>query len=577
MKKSVLVLLICSGLCISPARAAEKDGEFEKIAKDYVEFYLASHPEFATELGDHRFDGRLTDYSPDATEKLIEQTRKTRQALEAFKGGTGLSPENRIDARILAENLDRLLFELTELKEANWNPMIYNRSLVDAAYLLVAREFDTPEQRIANLRKRMEALPAVIKQAKANLQNPPRVHTATAIDQVRAAVAFYIMGLNPLLDKAPDLKKEMGPLQKETAALLEQYMKWLITELLPRSKGDFRIGAEKYQKKLKFVLGSDLSVEEIRQRAQADFDQTKAALYETAVPLYKTNFPKDDPKNLADKNKVIAAVLNKLGEKSLDPTRLVPFCDGAVKEATDFVRKKDFVTVPSAPLEVIEMPEFKRGEALAYCDAPGALEKNGKTFFAVSPAPNTWPALRVATFYREYNEYMAREVTAHEAVPGHYLQRAHSNQFQAPTGVRAIFRSAAFAEGWAVYGEQLMAEAGYGGPEVKMQQLKMRLRVDANALIDQGVHARNMTNREAMLLMMKDAFQEDGEATAKWKRAMLTSAQLSTYFVGMSEMLEMRDKAKAQQGQNFNLKKYNDQVLSYGTPPIKYVRELLGL
>jgi uncharacterized protein (DUF885 family) len=235
------------------------------------------------------------------------------------------------------------------------------------------------------------------------------------------------------------------------------------------------------------------------------------------------------------------------------------------------------VTVPEKPLDVIVMPEFKRGQAIAYCDSPGPLEQNGKTFFAVAPTPNDWSAERKKSFFREYNNYMVRDLTVHEAMPGHYLQLAHANQFHAPTLIRAIFQSGTFVEGWAVYTEQMMAEAGYGGPVVKMQQLKMRLRVICNAILDQSIHAGNMTEQQALDLMMKEGFQQEGEAVAKWKRARLSSAQLSTYFVGVTEHLDLREKAKAKAGESFDLKKYNDTVISFGSPPVKYVRELMGL
>jgi uncharacterized protein (DUF885 family) len=223
------------------------------------------------------------------------------------------------------------------------------------------------------------------------------------------------------------------------------------------------------------------------------------------------------------------------------------------------------------------MPEFKRGVAIAYCDSPGPLEKNGKTFFAVAPTPKDWSKERKESFFREYNNYEIRDLTVHEAMPGHYLQLAHANEFRAPTLVRAIFRSGTFIEGWAVYCEQMMAEQGYGGPEVKMQQLKMRLRAIANAILDQSIHAGNMTEKKAMDLMIKETFQQEGEAVAKWKRARLTSAQLSTYFVGATEHLELRAAEQRKVGKDFNLKKYNDQVISFGSPPVKYVRELMGL
>jgi uncharacterized protein (DUF885 family) len=223
------------------------------------------------------------------------------------------------------------------------------------------------------------------------------------------------------------------------------------------------------------------------------------------------------------------------------------------------------------------MPEFKRGVAIAYCESPGPLDKTGKTFFAVAPTPKDWSKERKESFFREYNNYEIRDLTVHEPMPGHYLQLAHANEFHAPTLVRAIFRSGTFIEGWAVYTEQMMAEQGYGGPEVKMQQLKMRLRAIANAILDQSIHAESMTEKEAMDLMAKETFQQEGEAVAKWKRARLTSAQLSTYFVGGTEHLDLRAAEQKKLGNQFNLKKYNDQVISYGSPPVKYVRELMGL
>jgi uncharacterized protein (DUF885 family) len=557
--------------------ANEADEAFEKIAKDYIERYLTSHPEAATQLGDHRFDDRLTDYSPASRERALAGEKEVLASLNDSADASKLTGPNQVDARILRENVEGTIFDLEELKEADWNPLVYNESLANSLYLLVARDFDSPERRVPNLRKRMEGIPLVIKQAKENLQHPPRIYTETAIEQIQGAISLVREGLAPLLERAPQMRKEIAPVQEKTAKALEEYKKWLQKDLLPRSDGDFRIGADKFRKKLRFALSSDLSMEEIMKRAQADLSATQAAIYETALPLYKKYNPNADSAALADKRKVTAAVLDKLGEQHPDDNTIVGYCQKVVIEATDYVKKKDLVTVPQKPLAVIVMPEFKRGTGIAYCDSPGPLEQNGKTFFAVEPTPKDWNKSRRESFFREYNNYMIRDLTVHEAMPGHYLQLAHSNEFKAPTMVRAIFQSGSFIEGWAVYMEQVMAEAGYGGPEVKMQQLKMRLRVICNAILDQSIHAGNMSEKEAMDLMMKEGFQQEGEAVAKWKRARLTSSQLSTYFVGVTEHLDLREKARASAGASFDPKKYHDQVLSYGSPPVKYVRELMGL
>jgi len=575
--KTPCVILFALILTPLAALATPEDDRFQKLAKDYIEGLLQANPEYATSLGDHRFDDKLTDYSDEVVAKELARAKNFRQQLEQFSDQTKLTGPNRVDVRLLKDNIDNEIFGIEELKEREWNPLLYNESLANSLYLLVARDFAPPEKRAASIKARMEKIPAVIAQAKANLKNPPQVYTETAIDQTQGAISLIKEGLNETLDKAPKAKAGLAPLQEKTIAALNDYKTWLQKDLLPRSTGDFRLGAEKFRKKLRFALASNLSMEEIMKRAQADLQQTQSAIYETALPLYKKYFPKADEATLADKRKVTVAVLDKLAEKHPDDNTIVGYAQKIVGEATDFVKSHNLVAVPETPLNVIVMPEFKRGTGIAYCDSPGPLEQNGKTFFAVEPTPKDWSKERKESFFREYNNYMVRDLTVHEAMPGHYLQLAHANEFRAPTLVRAIFRSGTFIEGWAVYCEQNMTEQGYGGPEVKMQQLKIRLRVICNAILDQSIHAGNMSEQEAMDLMMKQGYQQEGEAVAKWKRARLTSTQLSTYFVGVSEHLDLRKRAKAKAGASFDQKKYNDYVIAFGSPPVKYVRELMGL
>src|ERR1700751_1008852 len=283
--------------------ATSQDDAFQKIAHDYVEQYLRANPEQATELGDHRFDGELTDYSAEARAKDLATQKEFRDKLSVIDGSQ-LTGANNVDFRILKENIDYQIFRAEELKEPEWNPLVYMQSLANSLYLLVARDFAPPEQRVPNLRQRMEAIPRVIAQAKANLQHPPRVHTETAIEQTQGAINLVREGLAPLLDAAPQMKNELAPLQEKTAVALADYKKWLQTDLLPRSDGDFRLGAEKYRKKLRFALASDLSMEEIMKRARTDLQQTQTAIYETGLPLYKKYFQNADDTTLTDKHKV---------------------------------------------------------------------------------------------------------------------------------------------------------------------------------------------------------------------------------------------------------------------------------
>src|SRR5437660_3657692 len=343
--KIVLGISLLMSLSISTVPANSQDDAFQKIAHDYIEQYLQANPEEATELGDHRFDGQLTDYSAQARAKDLAAQKEFRDKLNAIDGSQ-LTGANNVDFRILKENIDYEIFRAEELKEPEWNPLVYMQSLANSLYLLVARDFAPAEKRIPSLRQRMKQIPGVIAQAKANLQHPPRIHTETAIEQTQGAINLVREGLSPLLDRAPQTKKDLAPLQEKTAAALEDYKKWLQNDLLPHSDGNFRLGAEKFRKKLRFALASDLSMEEIMKRAQADLQQTQTSIYETAVPIYKKYFPSADSATLADKHKVTAAVLDKLAEQHPDDATVVGYAKEVVGEATNFVRSHNLVTIP---------------------------------------------------------------------------------------------------------------------------------------------------------------------------------------------------------------------------------------
>src|SRR5947199_584685 len=298
--KIVIAAASALSLSILTTSATSQADAFQNVAHDYVEQYLRANPEQATELGDHRFDGELTNYSPEARAKDLATQKEFRDKLNSIDGSQ-LTGANNIDFQILKENTDYQIFQAEELRAPEWNPLVYMQSLANSLYLLVARDFASPEQRTPNLRQRMEGIPRVIAQAKANLQHSPRVYTETAVEQTQGAINLVREELAPRLDRVPQMKKELAPLQQKTAAALEDYKNWLQNDLLPRSDGNFRLGAEKFRKKLRFALASDLSMEEILKRAQADLKQTETAIYETAVPLYKKYFPNADSATLSEK------------------------------------------------------------------------------------------------------------------------------------------------------------------------------------------------------------------------------------------------------------------------------------
>jgi hypothetical protein len=279
----------------------------------------------------------------------------------------------------------------------------------------------------------------------------------------------------------------------------------------------------------------------------------------------------------------VRRVLDRLAsEGSVDNDTIVGLCEQALEETTRFVRDRDLVTVHDDPVQIIVMPEIHRGVAVAYCDPPGPLETSAlPTYFAVSPTPEDWSEDRVRSFFREYNAHMLHNLTVHEAMPGHVLQLAHNNRYASDVPVRQALWSGSFVEGWAVYAEELMADAGYRAEQglsdaLRMQQLKMQLRMTINAILDARVHAHGMTEDEAMRLMMQRGHQEEGEAAGKWRRALLTSAQLSTYYVGYVEVSDLARDLRAAHPDR-TVRQQHDAMLAHGSPPPRHLRTLLGL
>ncbi len=573
-----LLLVLLAGTALVPVAPAKTAGDtaFEATAKACLDDYLRLNPENATALGDHRFDSMLTDYSPAGFQSQVDTYKRYLAALAKIDASQLTAP-NRVDAQILQLNLEAQIFTITELKQQNWDPLSYNTSLANSIYLLTARDFAPAATRLRNAAMRLKAIPTVIAEAKANLVNPPEIYTQTAIKQANGAIGLAKDGLEDLLKEAPAMRADIAPLQEKAVAALTEYKAWLEKDLLPRSKGDFRIGADLYRKNLRYALNSDLTPEQILARAEHELDTVTAQLYTTALPLYRKYFPDAGAAGEADQHKVIKAVLDRLAQDHPDNDTIVDYGRKTLQLCTSWVREHNLVTVPDTPVELIVTPEFKRGRGVAYCDSPGALEPDGKTFVAIEPTPSDWTAARRDSFFREYNNYMMRDLMVHEAMPGHFLQLAHSNQFKAPTLVRSIFQSGSFIEGWAVYTERVMAESGFGGPETRMQQLKMRLRVLCNAILDQKIHMAGMTKEQGLDLMMNRGFQEEGEAVAKWQRAQLSYTQLATYFVGAAEHDDMRAAAEKKFGAKFDLKAYHDLVLSVGSPAVKFVRQEVGL
>jgi uncharacterized protein (DUF885 family) len=564
------ILLAGMGMAAMPAFSAESpDTEFVAAANDYIAKYLENNPEAATNAGDHRYDGRLSDHSEAGRAGTLAVHQELLNRLDAIDP-TRLQIQNQVDYQIARNRARYAVWNQFVLREFEWDPTQYNPG--NSLYLLLERDFAPLADRLESLRSRLDAVPEYLHSAKANLTNPPRIFTETAIAQNKGTLSLVEKLTAEEAAKVPGMADKLAPSQQRAAAALREWGEWLEKDLLPRSDRDFRLGPVLFPTKLQFTLDSDLTPHEVQKRAEAELEMAQKAIYQTALVLVRKWATSTD---VSDMGKTVRMVLDRLAEQRPSAADVLAKAEQDVKLATDFVRTHNLVSVPVTPLQVVPMPEFQRGVAVATCAAPGPLEKRGQTFLNISPPPENWNADQVTSFFREYNDYMLKDLVVHEGMPGHYLQIAHANHFEAPTITRSLFRSGSFVEGWAVYAERLMAERGFGGPEVRMQQLKMWLRTIINSLLDIGIHTQGMTEQQAMDLMMNDGYQERSEAAGKWRRAQLSSTQLCTYFVGASELLQFRTDYEKRHGAIHNAKAFHDRMLSFGSPAPRYLTQLM--
>jgi uncharacterized protein (DUF885 family) len=548
---------------------------FRDVATRVLDALLEASPERATDLGDHRFDDRLTDYSAPASAARATMLTEALAALDDVDD-TGLLPDDRVDLEILRTRVTGDLWELTELRPHERDPLIHLPG--EGLYPLIARESLPPADRLRALTSRLAQVPERLATAREVLHDLPRLHVETAIAQARGTHDLLTAELEPLLQQETGLADRAAAARDDALAALTEHVRWLETQL-PVADGDPRLGEQAYAARLWYTLDTETAPDALLTRAESDLQAIEEELAELASDLAGAPPRDGQVREMLDRSAALAPVTD---------LTILGLCRTALTDLTARVTELDLVSVPDAPVQIIVMPEARRGLGVAYCDAPGPLEPLGAdgdqplpTFFAVSPTPEGWDEERVASFYREYNGHLLRNLTVHEAMPGHVLQLAHAARYQGATRVRAAARSGPFIEGWAVYAEELVARAGLGAaPEddvnLRLQQLKMQLRTTINAILDVRVHARGMTEDEAMLLMTRRGHQEDGEAAGKWRRALLTSTQLSTYYVGYRELSDIARQLRAGQP-DWTQRQVHDALLAHGAPPPRHLRALLEL
>lgn len=570
------LLAIAAATFVAPLLSAA-DSPLETFFRRHLDERFALHPLEATQLGDHRFDDKLDDLSPAALARSLAHLKAARTKLPQAIDRAQLSPDERINFDLFVHELDAAIWLHEHTQPYATNPRIYTDYIGDSVFLLLAQSRLPKETNLANALARMRLIPAIVAAAKQNLTNPPRVVLETALRQNQGSIGFYERDLFELAGATPQL----AALKAEAARVvpvLKDYQQWLEQTLLPRATGEWRLGPQKFAQKLDYTLNAGLSADDVLRAAESEFTRVHLELYVISRQLWSRYFPSaalpvaDEAGRRTTIARVIAAVAKEHGK----PEELVADARATVERIKTFIREKDILRLPEPDrCQVIEMPEFQRGNSLAYMNGAPPLDPDAPSFYAISPPAKDWDPKRTQSLLEEYNRHMLQILTIHEAYPGHYVQLEYSSR--APSYLRRVLQSGVMIEGWAVYTEQMMLDQGYGDGDLalRLNQLKFYLRAVANAMLDHKLHAQAMTDADAIRLMVDGAFQSEEEARAKLIRAQQTSTQLSTYFVGRMAHVRLREEMQRTLGDQFSLGRYHEAALSHGSIPMKYLAELV--
>lgn len=553
------------------------DQKFHQFFSEYLEDYLRQCPVHASQLGDHRYDDQLGDFSREARQTRTAAQRQTLQRFTDQIDYESLSRPAQIDHEVFRHDLEEQIWLAENIPGFEEDPRSYNHYLSGSVYSLLTQSSLPHEENISNVIARMRQLPGVIAEARRTLTNPPLPVLETSIGQNRGVISFYEKGIYDLIGDSP-LQEDVRQAAADLLPHLRDYQQFLETDLRERATGDWRMGKEKFDRKLQFAVNAGITADEVLTRAENEFRRVTDEMYVTARQLWSRYHPGMPlpPDDETGRHETITRVLASIGREHGDPGSLLADARATVDKLKKFITDNDILRLPDPDqCELMEMPEFHRGNSLAYIQAAPPLDPENRTIYAISPPPADWDPERVESFLQEYNRHMLQILTIHEAYPGHYVQLAYHNRETSP--IRRLLLSGVFIEGWAVYTEQMMIDQGYGEGDLalRLTQLKFYLRAVANAILDHRMHCTSMNDEEALDFLMNQSFQSEGEARLKIIRSKQSTVQLSTYFVGRMALCELRREIQREQGGDFDLGRYHEAVLANGSLPVKYLAEVV--
>ena len=574
IKKFSLYILISATLLsckTAPNETTSPDAAFNQYKESFIEDLWKHYPVMASSVGYHKYDSVLI--IPDNSSMVVELTFAKNHLDELDKMDVNaLSVNNRTDFLMIRDQLNLIVWSLNTYKAHEWNPSTYN--ITGPFAEMLNGRYEPLENRLRNFYLRMKYVPAYYEAAKTNIKNPTLEHTQLAIEQNLGGVTVFEGDLKNALDTAKleeGEKKEILARAQSCSDAVKGYADWLrkLDNPQPRS---FRLGKELHSKKFDLEIQSSYSADSIYNIAVAHKKDLHKKMVRIADELWLKYMGK--AAKPADTLKLIRAVIDKISLKHVQRDSFQLAIEKQIPELTEFVKQKDLIYLdPSKPLVVRKEPAYMAGVAGASISAPGPYDKNANTYYNVGSL-NGWTSERAESYLREYNHYALQILNIHEAIPGHYAQLVYSNQ--SPSIIKSVLGNGAMVEGWAVYTEIMMLENGYGNnsPEMWLMYYKWNLRVTCNTILDISVHARDMNREDAMHLLVDEAFQQQAEAEGKWRRVSLTQVQLCSYFTGFWEIYQFREELKKTMGDKFNLKEFHEKFLSYGSAPVKYIRQM---
>lgn len=553
-------------------QTVRSDKSFENYSAGFIESLWKQYPDWATGAGYHKYDSVLVVPDEKSVQSSITFSKQHLDSLSAFDPA-GLSASNRTDFYMIRNLLNESLWSSDTLQSYKWDPTSYN---VSGTFAFILNEKYAPlNERLKSIRGRLVNVPSYYNAAKNTVMNPVPELLALAMDQNLGGLSVFE---KDLLDsvKVSTLeaaeKKQIIERSQLAVAAIKDYVQWLkvLKSEKPRS---FRLGKDLYARKFAHNIQSAYTADQIYDSAVARKEEVQSKMAGISRQLWPKYFgSKPMPK---DSLELIGKMIDTLSANHVKQKDFQTAISDIIPDLIKFINEKKLIGLdPTKPLIVRKEPAYMAGVAGASISAPGPYDKGGNTYYNVGSIEN-WPKEKAESYLREYNHYIMQILDIHEAIPGHYTQLVYANQ--SPSLIKSLLGNGAMVEGWAVYTEQMMLENGFGNnqPEMWLMWYKWHLRAVCNTILDYSVHAGNMSKEEAMHLLTKEAFQQQAEAEGKWKRVSVSNVQLTSYYTGYKEIIDLRKAYQNKLGNKFDLKSFHEKFLSYGSAPVKYIKELM--